>query len=201
VRLARLLARLLPDEPGPDALLALVLLQDSRRAARVDADGQVVLLADQDRARWDHDLVQEGLTWLRRAQRHGAVSAGVESYRLQAELAAAHARAARWDDTDWDHIVATYDRLLGLTGSPVVAVNRAVAVSYAEGPGPAERLLATLADDPRLGDTAALALARADVLSRLGREAEAVPLLEAALVTVRTDPEREQVRRRLTALR
>lgn len=201
IRLAHLLAALLPQEPGPDALLALLLLQDARRDARVDADGGLVLLADQDRSRWDRAQVQEGLTWLRRAQRHRELTAGAESYRLQAELAAVHARAPSWDETDWVEMVATYDRLLALTGSPVVAVNRAVAVAQAEGPSAASVLLDELADDPRVAGSAALVLARAEVCTQLGRIEEARGLLEQALAAVGTEPQRNEVRRRLAALR
>ncbi|OWY62610.1 hypothetical protein B7486_57500 [cyanobacterium TDX16] len=197
IRLARLLAALLPDEPGPDALLALLLLQDSRRASRFDERGHLVLLEDQDRGGWDHRQIEEGLTWLRRAEAHHELSAGAAAYLLQAALAAEHARAPTWDQTDWPAIVARYDDLVTLTGSPVVAVNRAVAVSYADGPAVALPLLEQLTSDPRLHDGHAVVVALADVLRRLGDARSAAAQYERALDLARTEPERALLRRRL----
>lgn len=168
VRLARLLARLLPDEPGTAALAALLLLQDSRRPARLDPDGRPVLLADQDRGAWDRARIEDGLAALAVARRHRSMSASAAAYLLQASIAAEHARAAAWERTDWPAIVRHYDQLVELTPSPVVALNRAVAVSHADGPAVAAPLLARLAEDPRLARSTALALARADVAERSG---------------------------------
>jgi RNA polymerase sigma-70 factor, ECF subfamily len=204
LRLARLVVTLLPDEPGAEALLALLLLQDSRRATRLDGDGQLVLLADQDRSGWDHDRIAEGLSWLDRAGAHGhdrgAVSAGAVAYLLQAAIAAEHARAATWDRTDWSAIVSLYDQLAAVTRSPVVEVNRAVAVSFADGPDVARPLLDALAGDPRLAGSHLLPAARADVHRRLGHHDEAVALYRTALSLAGTEPERAHLRRRLAEL-
>lgn len=199
-RLARLVVELLPGEPGAEALLALLLLQDSRRTARFDADGAVVLLADQDRSRWDADRIAEGLAWLDRAAAHDTMSAGAVAYLLQAAIAAEHARAASWTATDWPAIVAHYDQLAALTGSPVVAVNRAVAVSFADGPDVALPLLDGLADDPRLAASHLLHAARAEVRQRLGRLDDAAVLYREALALAATEPERAHLRRRLAEL-
>lgn len=200
IRLARLLVALLPDEPGPDALLALLLLQDSRRDTRFDERGRLVLLEDQDRGGWDQRQIEEGLTWLRRAERHTELSAGAAAYLLQAALAAEHARASSWEATDWATIVRRYDDLVALTGSPVVAVNRAVAVSYADGPAVALPLLQQLADDQRLRGSHAVEAALADVHRRLGDAAAASAHYRAALAAAGTEPERALLRRRLEAL-
>jgi RNA polymerase sigma-70 factor (ECF subfamily) len=200
IRLARLLVRLLPSEPGPDALLALLLLQDSRRASRFDGEGGVLLLEEQDRTRWDHERIDEGLDWLARAQAHQHLSAGAASYLLQAALAAEHARAPSWGETDWPAIVARYDELAALTPSPVVALNRAVAVSYADGPAVALPLLEQLADDPRLAGSHVVAAAQADAHRRLGDVAAAAAQYRVALASAGTEPERALLRRRLVSL-
>jgi len=197
VRLARLVTALLPGEPGAEALLALVLLQDSRRAARLDAGGGIVLLADQDRGRWDHGLIAEGRAWLDRAGRHATMGAGAAGYLLQAAIAAEHARARTWSATDWPAIVALYDQLAALTASPVVQVNRAVAVSFADGPAVALPLLDALAADPRLARSHLLHTARADVHRRLGDAGAAASHYRAALALAATEPERALLRRRL----
>ncbi|MEA2613980.1 MAG: hypothetical protein QOI52_1939, partial [Chloroflexota bacterium] len=131
LRLGRILAGLMPREPEVHGLLALMELQASRLRARVGPDGEPVLLADQDRARWDHLLVQRGLAGLKRAEE---LSGMLSPYTLQAAIAACHARARSLDETDWSRIVALYDGLAALTGSPVVELNRAVAVTMAFGP-------------------------------------------------------------------
>lgn len=200
VRLARLLARLLPDEPGASALAALVLLQDARRATRLDADGLPVLLADQDRARWDPAMIDEGVRWLASARHHAEMSAGAAAYLVQAAIAAEHARAPTWERTDWPAIVRRYDELAELTSSPVVALNRAIAVSFADGPAVAQPLLVELAGDPRLARSTALALALADVAERLEDPARARAHLGEAAALAATDPERAHVARRLAAL-
>jgi RNA polymerase sigma-70 factor, ECF subfamily len=200
VRLARLLTELMPDEPGSQALMALLLLQDSRRSARLDDEGVLVLLEDQDRARWDATRIAEGLGWLDRAVAHRTVTAGVASYVLQAAIAAEHARAATWEATDWPAIVAHYDQLAALTGSPVVAVNRAVAIAFADGPAVALPLLDALADDPRLARSHRLHGARAEVRRRLGRVDEAASLFRLACELATTGPERAHLERRLGEL-
>ena len=200
VRLARLLAHLLPDEPGAAALLALVLLQDSRRATRIDGDGRPVLLADQDRSRWDHDRIAEGLVWLDRAGAHRSMSAGAAAYLLQAAIAGEHARADSWTGTDWPAIVAHYDQLAALTSSPIVLVNRAVAVSFADGPAVAVPHLEDLAADPRLASSHVVVAALGELHHRLGRDDLAVEHLTLALERASTEPDRQHLRRRLDEL-
>jgi RNA polymerase sigma-70 factor (ECF subfamily) len=200
VRLARLLARVLPDEPGTAALAALLLLQDSRRAARVDGEGVPILLADQDRAGWDRAQIAAGLDALVAAQRHSSMSASAAAYLLQASIAAEHARATSWDRTDWPAIVRHYDQLVELTPSPVVALNRAVAVSYADGPAVAVPLLAGLAEDPRMARSTALALARADVAERSGDLEGARQHLHEAERRAATPAERAHIVRELARL-
>ncbi|MEO3691014.1 RNA polymerase sigma factor [Roseateles paludis] len=173
LRLARQLQHVLPDEGEVQGLAALLEIQASRLPARLDAEGQPVLLLEQDRRRWDRLLIRRGLAALARAEQLGEQTGGAGPYTLQAAIAACHARAARADDTDWAAIVAGYDRLLALQASPVVALNRAVALSYAQGPAAAWPLLQALAEEPRLRDYPYLAGAQADVLERLGRHAEA----------------------------
>ena len=147
LRLGRILAGLMPREAEVHGLLALMELQASRLRARVGPHGEPVLLADQDRARWDHLLVQRGLTGLRRAEE---LSGALGPYTLQAAIAACHARARSVDETDWPRIVALYDALASLTGSPVVELNRAVAVTMTFGPEAGLELVDTLADEPAL---------------------------------------------------
>lgn len=200
VRVARLLVDLLDDDAGAQALLALLLLQDSRRDARLDDDGQIVVLADQDRSSWDRDRIEEGLHWLGRAGRHRTLTAGAASYLLQGAIAAEHARAPSWDATDWLAIVRHYDQLAALTRSPVVAVNRAVAISFADAPAVALPLLDELAHDPRLSGSHQLYAARADVLRRLGRASEAAELYRHALSLASTAPERRFLERRIAEL-
>ncbi|MBT9491580.1 MAG: sigma-70 family RNA polymerase sigma factor [Paucibacter sp.] len=169
LRLARQLQHLLPDEPEVHGLAALLEIQASRLPARLDTRGRPVLLPDQDRRRWDRLLIQRGLEALARAEALGELG----PYALQAAVAACHARAARAEDTDWSAIVAGYDRLLALNPSPVVALNRAVAISFARGPAAAWPLLQALDAEPQLRRYPFLAGAQADVLERLGRSSEA----------------------------
>jgi RNA polymerase sigma factor (sigma-70 family) len=176
LRLARQLQHLLPAEGEVHGLAALLEVQASRLPARLDAQGRPVLLPEQDRRRWDRLLIQRGLAALARARQIDADG----PYTLQAEIAACHARAARAEDTDWRAIVAGYDRLLALNPSPVVALNRAVAISFADGPQAALPLLDALAREPQLQRYPYLAGARADVLERLGRGAEARAAYEQA---------------------
>ncbi len=170
LRLARVLAGLLPAEPEVFGLLALMELQASRARARTDADGAPVLLLQQDRARWDRLQIRRGLVALRRAQ---ALGGGREPYALQAAIAACHATAARAADTDWSRIAALYAVLCTVTPSPVIELNRAVAVGMADGPEAALPLVDALCDDKALRDYGLLHAVRADLLERLGRRAEA----------------------------
>jgi predicted RNA polymerase sigma factor len=169
LRLARQLQHLLPRDAEVHGLAALLEIQASRLPARLDAQGRPVLLPDQDRRRWDRLLIQRGLAALERALVLGEPG----PYTLQATIAACHARAARAEDTDWSAIVAGYDRLLALNPSPVIALNRAVAVSFAQGPAAALPLLDALAGEPQMKRYPFLAGAQADVLERLGRIGEA----------------------------
>lgn len=169
LRLARQLQHLLPQDPEVHGLAALLEIQASRLPARLDAQGRPVLLPDQDRRRWDPLLIRRGRAALERALGLGEPG----PYTLQASIAACHARAARAEDTDWAAIVAGYDRLLALNPSPVIALNRAVALSHARGPAAALPLLEALAAEPQLRRYPYLAGAQADVLERLGRREEA----------------------------
>jgi predicted RNA polymerase sigma factor len=180
-----MLAELMPLEPEVLGLLALMQLQTSRAATRADADGNLVLLAEQDRARWDRARISRGLALLERA---GPVShAG--PYQLQAAIAACHARAASWDATDWEAIVTLYQALADVAPSPVVELNRAVAVGFAH--GPAAGLVALGGIDPAaLRGYHLLPAARGDFLRRLGRWTEAAAEYRQALEL--TDNAREQ---------
>jgi predicted RNA polymerase sigma factor len=163
-------------------------LQASRLRARVGPHGVPVRLAEQDRARWDHLLVQRGLAELARAEE---LSDALGPYTLEAAIAACHARARSVEETDWPRIVALYDGLAALTGSPVVELNRAVAVTMAFGPEAGLELVDSLADEPALRNYHLLPSVRGDVLLRLGRLAEARAEFERAADLCRNDPERE----------
>ncbi|MEV0261418.1 RNA polymerase sigma factor [Streptomyces sp. NPDC050617] len=165
LRLARVLAGLMPGEPEVHGLAALLEFQASRIAARTGPDGAPVLLADQDRSRWNRMLVRRGIEALHRAG-HGP-------YAVQAAIAACHAQAVRYEDTDWATIAALYGRLMALAPSPVVELNRAVAVSMAQGPEAALHLVDALADEPALKGYHLLPSVRGDLLERLGRADEA----------------------------
>jgi RNA polymerase sigma-70 factor (ECF subfamily) len=193
IRLARTLAQLMPDEPEADGLLALMLLQDARRDARVDADGQLVTLEHQDRARWDRDELDEGLGALDKALRRGRSG----SYQVQAAIAACHATAARASDTDWAEIAALYGRLAVLLPSPVVELNRAVAVGMSEGPAAGLALVEALDGSGKLAGYYLLPATRADLLRRLGRFAEAADAYREALDLAATDTERSYLAGRL----
>ena len=194
IRLAGLLAELLPDDAEARSLHALLLLQHSRRDARLDPGGELLTMEEQDRGRWDHEAIAAGLDSLQRAR---ATSRGEASgsYRIQAEIAALHATAATPADTDWDSIVRGYDILLA-TPNNVVALNRAVAIGYRDGP---QAGLAAL-DGLDLPGYHLLPAARADLLRRAGRPAEAAAAYREALELVRTDEERRLIARRLAAL-
>jgi len=193
IRLARMLRMLMPD-PELDALLALMLLHDSRRNARVDDAGEVVLLADQDRARWDRAEIEEGRALLQSSMRRSRPG----TYALEAAIAAVHADASSAEETDWRQIVAIYERLYALHPTPVVALNQAVAVSMAEGPAPALPLIDALADS--LTGYHLWHAARADILRRLGRSEEALASYRQALALAGNDAERRFLGRRIGEL-
>ncbi|WP_254552405.1 RNA polymerase sigma factor [Kitasatospora sp. MMS16-BH015] len=195
LRLARVLAGLMPAEAEVHGLAALLEIQASRASARTGPDGEPVLLADQDRTRWDRLLVHRGYAALARAT---ALGAPLGPYGLQAAIAACHARAVTYQDTDWPTILALYDRLAALTPSPVVALNRAVAVSMTEGPAAALALVDALA--PALAGYHLLPSLRADLLTRLDRPAEARVELERAAALAGNARERQLLLRRAAEL-
>jgi RNA polymerase sigma-70 factor (ECF subfamily) len=192
IRLARLLAVLLPAEAEAAALLGLLLLQDSRRQARFDARGDLVTLDEQDRTRWDAARISEGAGLAEAALRRG----GAGFYAIQAAIAAVHAQAARAADTDWRQIAILYAVLMRLHPSPVVALNRAAAVGMADGPEQGLRLLAEIEAGGALDGYHLLPAARADLLRRLGRLAEAAAAYDAALALSPSDAERRYLERR-----
>jgi RNA polymerase sigma-70 factor (ECF subfamily) len=196
VRLARLLAGLMPDEPEALSLLALLLLTSARTAARTGADGDPVTLAGQDRARWNRPAIAEGSAWLSAAVTRSGGAAG--PYQLQAHLAAAHSTAPSWQETDWNRIVGLYDLLGSVTANPVVALNRAVAVTERDG---AEAGLAALRAIAGLEYSHLWHAALADNLGRLGRPGEAAGELRTALTLAPGDAERRLLQDRLRAVR
>jgi RNA polymerase sigma-70 factor, ECF subfamily len=193
IRLGRVLRDLMPDEPEVLGLLALMLLQDSRRASRVDATGALVILEDQDRFRWDAAEIEEGRNQVERALRMRRPG----PYQLQAAIAAVHADALDSGRTDWAQVVELYDELLGLEPSPIVELNRAVAVSMAFGPAQALPILDALAAADALPGYHLLPAARADSLRRLGRAAEAAMAYREAIELAPTPTERAFLARRL----
>jgi RNA polymerase sigma-70 factor (ECF subfamily) len=200
-RLGRILAGLLPAQPEVHGLVALMELQASRLRARRGKGGAPVLLADQDRSRWDRLLIRRGLRALDVSNLAAArIGQPAGPYAIQAGIAAAHARAISTKDTDWEQIVALYDALAQLTDSPVVALNRAVAVSMAFGPQPALDLVDALIAEPALSRYHLLPSVRGDLLIKLGRHAEAAAELTRALELTRNERERELLRGRLRAL-
>ena len=192
IRLTRVLAALMPDEPEVLGLLALMLLGASRRTARTTPDGELVLLADQDRAAWDRDLIEEGHALVRRCLRRDQPG----PYQIQAAIQAVHADAARAADTDWGQVLALYDQLLAIAPTPVVALNRAVAVAEVDGPGPALALVDAL----DLGELGLFHAVRADLLRRLDRGDEAAAAYEAALARTGNAAERRFLAGRRAAL-
>ena len=195
IRLSRLLRALMPDEPEAAGLLALMLLHHSRRGARTGSAGELILLDDQDRARWDHDMIDEGLavldaTLLRRSP---------GPYQLQAAIAALHARAPTPEDTDWPQIAALYGRLYELTPSSVVELNRAVAVAMADGPDRGLAFIDPLADD--LDAYLPFHSARADLLRRLGRRGESADEYERAIALATNAAQRRYLEGRLAEVR
>jgi RNA polymerase sigma-70 factor (ECF subfamily) len=192
VRLARLLAELMPDEPEVLSLLALLLFISARTPARTNCDGEAVMLPDQDRSLWDTAAIGEGSSWLSRAV---AWSGGVAGpYQLQAHLAAAHSTAPTWKETDWDRIIGLYDLLGTITANPVVTLNRAIAVTERYGP---EAGLAALEVVRGLERSHLWHAALADALGRLGRRGEAARELQTAISLAPTEPERRLLQARL----
>ena len=198
LRLARVLSGLMPKEPEVHALTALLELQASRSAARTGPTGEPVLLKDQNRARWNRMLIARGFTALARAEAAGATTStsGPGPYTLQATIAACHAHAPSYDATDWPRIAALYTALAARSPSPVVELNRAVAVSMSEGPTEALQIIDTLTSEPALSDYHLLPSVRGDLLQRLGRTKEArAEFLRAAELT-QNERERNMLRTR-----
>jgi RNA polymerase sigma-70 factor, ECF subfamily len=193
IRLGRLLVELLP-EPEAIGLLALMLLHDSRRAARTSASGEVILLEDQDRSLWDHDQIAEGKRLVERAL---SARSGVGPYALQAAIAAVHADAATAAATDWAEIVGLYDVLLRIDGSPVIELNRAVAVAMRDGPAAGLALVDAILDRGDLADYRLAHAARGELCRRLGRSADARKSFERALKLARQEPERRLLEKRI----
>ncbi|MFE4016801.1 RNA polymerase sigma factor [Streptomyces sp. NPDC059101] len=196
IRLARILHRLLPREREVTGLLALLLFTDARRTARIDASGSQVLLEDQNRALWDADLIAEG----HRLVVPALTGPGVGPYAVQAAIAALHDEATDFETTDWPQIVALYDVLLQIEPSPLIALNRAVAIAMRDGPEAGLTLLDGLTDAGELRGYHLLPATRADLLRRLGRTTEAAAAYRAALDLVGNEPERATLARRLAEL-
>jgi RNA polymerase sigma-70 factor (ECF subfamily) len=189
IRLARLLIELMPDEPEVLGLLALLLLSESRRAARTADDGSLVLLPDQDRARWDQSLIEEGHGLVRRCLQRNQPG----SYQIQAAINAVHTDAARAADTDWGQILALYDQLMTIAATPVVALNRAIALAEVAGPAAALDVVEAL----ELETYQPFHATRADLLRRLGRTADAADAYRDALALTTNPAERTFLERRL----
>jgi RNA polymerase sigma-70 factor (ECF subfamily) len=196
MQLARMLRALLPRDPAVAGLLALLLLTDARRETRTGADGRLLLLEEQDRSRWDAGAIAEGTALVREALRVRPPT----RYALQAAIAAVHAESPSWDDTDWTEIVALYDVLTQVWPSPVVALNRAVAVGFACGAAAGLAALDELSAEPQLAGYGYLPAARADFLRRLGRPDEARLAYEEALLLTENRVEREFLAGRLRGL-
>jgi len=197
IRLGRTLCELMPDEPENLGLLALMLLHDSRRDARIDSEGRLVTLEEQDRSRWDRDRILEGLELVQRALRMRRAG----SYQLQSAIAAVHAEAATADETDWPQIAALYKELLRVSPSPVVALNHAVAVAMSQGLEPGLKQIEHVGAAGGLEQYHLYHAARADILRRLGRKAEAVRAYEEALLLATNNVEQEYLRKRLRELK
>ena len=193
IRLGRLLVELMPAESEPRGLLAMMLLHDTRRETRIDSQGEMVLLEDQDRSRWDRAQIADGL----RHSDAALASDPLGPYAIQAAIAASHSRAPRYEDTDWRAIAELYARLYVIAPSPVIELNRAVAIAMAEGPEVGLELVDALESNGDLRDYYLMSAARADLLRRLGRWSEAAESYNAALARVGSAPERRFLRRRL----
>ena len=194
--LARMLRALLPKDPGVAGLLALILLTDARSATRVAEDGRLVLLAEQDRTQWDQRAIGEGVALVREALLHRPPG----RFALMAAIGAVHTEAPTWQETNWREVVALYNLLVQIWPSPVVALNRAVAVGFAEGPSAGLEALDSLATEPQLAGYGYLTAARADFLRRLGRTAEARASYEEALLLTENTIERDFLASRLRQL-
>lgn len=195
IDLARTLAALLPSQPEAHGLLGLLLLTDARRAARTDADGNLVLLQDQDRGRWDQLRIAEGL----RLTASALTASGTPGrFTLQAAIAGVHAAAPSFDRTDFARVVLLYDRLLAVWDSPVVALNRAAALAFRDGPQAGLDALEAVAGHPRLADYPYLPATRADLLRRLGRDREAAKAYSLALSLTQNAAERDYLSARLS---
>jgi RNA polymerase sigma-70 factor (ECF subfamily) len=192
IRLGRLLMSLVPDEPEVMGLLALMLLIEARRSTRTTADGDLVLLPDQDRSQWNGTLIAEGQGLVRQCLRINRPG----YYQIQAAINAVHSAAASVAETDWDQILALYDQLLTVAPTPIVALNRAVAVAEIDGPAAALRVVAQLA----LEDYPVFHVVRADLLRRLGRTADAIAAYDAAIARTENVVEREFLMRRRNLL-
>ncbi|MGW3115902.1 RNA polymerase sigma factor [Streptomyces sp. NPDC001107] len=197
IRLARVLARLMPDEPETLGLLALLLLHDARRHTRVDTAGELVTLEDQDRTAWDRAEIDEGATLLETALRRGSPG----PYQIQAAIAACHTTAATAEDTDWADVAGLYGELARFVPSAVVRLNRAVAVGMSEGPDAGLALVAELEAEGDLAGYHLLPATRADLLRRSGRSREAAEAYERALELVENDAERRFLEKRLAECR
>jgi RNA polymerase sigma-70 factor (ECF subfamily) len=197
VELARLLVRLMPDEPEPQALLGLLLMTEARGDARVTTDGELVLLADQDRSRWDAKLLAEGVS-----RATAALERGQGRFALQAAVAGLHVTAPSWERTDWTQVVRMYDAMMVSWPTPIVALNRAAAHSLVPGADLAAVLaeLDALSNEPALVAYPYLPATRADVLSRLGREQEAAGAYQEAIMLTANETERRFLAHRLASL-
>ena len=194
--LARMVRGLLPNDAEVASLLALILLTDSRRGARVGSEGEFLALADQDRSKWHRDSIDEGLTLVGESIRRGRPG----RFTLMAAIAAVHSSASHWDETDWTEIVGLYDLLLDAWRSPVVALNRAVAVSFSRGPLAGLAAIDALSADPQLSAYPYLAAARGDCLERLERFSEARESFEEAAMLTENQVERDFLRSRIAQL-
>lgn len=194
LRLGRMLAQLLPTEPEAHGLLALMELQASRTAARKGRNGEAVLLLQQDRSLWDYAQIQRGMAALTHAQTLGG---GAGSYALQAAIAACHARARAAEETDWERIVLLYDALLQINPSPIVALNRAVAVGMAQGPAAGLEAVDSFAADPALASYHLLPSVRGDLLMKMGRFSEARAEIRRAISLTQNVQEQEMLMQRM----
>lgn len=197
IRMGWMLHGLLPEATGVTGLLALMLLADARRDTRVDHHGALVLLADQDRSRWDRELVAEGAALVGEALAEGPP----DRFTVEAAIAAVHAEAPTWEETDWAEVVGLYDVLLGLWPSPVVALGRAAALGFRDGPEAGLAALAPLLDDPTVATYPYLSATRADLLRRLGAWSDAATAYEEALALAGNDAEHAFLSARLTEVR
>jgi RNA polymerase sigma-70 factor (ECF subfamily) len=194
--LVRMLRLLLPRDPNVAGLLALILLTDARRATRVDRTGRLVLLEDQDRSQWNQSDIREGLRLVEEASGHRPPG----RYALQAAIAAVHASAPTWDDTDWDEVVTLYDGLCAIWPSPVVALNRAVAIGMADGPAAGLAAIDAISSERELAGYRYLPAARADFLRRAGRWDEARTSYIEAIALTDNGVERDFLESRLRQL-